>query len=186
MADTQHKDYHDETYDAIVCFETYGGADKTVSKQELNEYPLQCLYKLFSTGIVQGETLIDLTVTSTTSQILVAADYFKNVIMLESSDANVIETESWLRNEPGALDQTHVAKFVCELKGQSEGWQKQEEKARQAIKQVVKWDITKENPLDDVVLPKADCLISCWYLELVSKDPEMYVKLQKKSLPCSS
>uniref|UniRef100_A0A803K5C7 Uncharacterized protein n=1 Tax=Xenopus tropicalis TaxID=8364 RepID=A0A803K5C7_XENTR len=53
-------------------------------------------------------------------------------------------------------------------------------KTRRAIKQIVRWDITQENPLGDVVLPQADCVLSVGYLDLVSKDHEMYLKLLKQ------
>uniref|UniRef100_A0A1B8Y773 Uncharacterized protein n=1 Tax=Xenopus tropicalis TaxID=8364 RepID=A0A1B8Y773_XENTR len=154
MSCADHKDYHDEELDPCCLFDTYGGDDKTISKKELLEDPLRFLYKLFSSDI----------------------------IMLESSDCCIKAIESCLRNEPGAVEQSHVVEFVCSLKGQSTECKKQEEKTRRVIKQVVKWDITNENPLGKVVLPQADCIVITYYLELVSKDHNMYINLLKKLL----
>ncbi|KAG8447451.1 hypothetical protein GDO86_014802 [Hymenochirus boettgeri] len=178
MSNTEDKHYHDEEFDPCCLCETYAGYDRLYNEDAMEEI-MENVYKVLSSGCVKGDTIIDVSLGLYMFQLFIAADYFKNIILIESSDSCVDEIQKWINNEPGAVDKSHMAAFACALKGKSEGWQKQEEKARQAIKQVVKWDLTKENPLEDVVLPKADCLISCWYLELVSKDPEMYLSLQK-------
>eukprot|EP00079_Xenopus_tropicalis_P029660 XP_012825242.1 PREDICTED: nicotinamide N-methyltransferase-like [Xenopus tropicalis] len=182
MSGTEQKYYLDEDLDACLLFDTYFGADKTIAKKELLEDPMSFLYKLFSSGFVKGETLINLSVGSDVSKTFVAADFFKNIILLESSDSSIKAIESWIQNKPGAAEQSHAAEFACSLKGQSTGYKKQEEKARGAIKQVVKWDITKENPLGAVVLPQADCIVIVYHLEAICKDPDMYINLLKKLL----
>ncbi|OCT66974.1 hypothetical protein XELAEV_18038256mg [Xenopus laevis] len=111
---------------------------------------------------------------------LVAADYFDNIIMLHSCESDKQEAQKWLNKEPEAIDHSHLTTFVCGLKGEYTTCEEHEEKTRTANKQVVQWDITKENPLDDVVLPQADCVLSFAYLDLVSKDHEMYLKLLKQ------
>uniref|UniRef100_A0A803J686 Uncharacterized protein n=1 Tax=Xenopus tropicalis TaxID=8364 RepID=A0A803J686_XENTR len=165
MSSTEQKHYLDEHLDACLLFDTYFGADKTIAKKEMLEDPMSFLYKLFSSGSVKGETLINLSVGSDVSKTFVAADFFKNIILLESSDCCIRAIESWIRNEPGAAEQSHAAEFACSLTGQSNGCKKQEEKARGAIKQVLKWDITKENPLGAVVLPQADCMVIVYHLQ---------------------
>ncbi|XP_075459269.1 indolethylamine N-methyltransferase-like [Ascaphus truei] len=180
MASTPHKDYHDEEFDAKNLMETYVGADKTDSKEELLHYPLCELFKILSPGCVRGDTLIDLSIGTSISQLLIASDYFKEIIMLESSDVSIREIEKWLKKEPGAVDRSHAAMFVCELEGKSEGWEEKEEKVRRAITRVVKCDFTKANPLDPVVVPQADGLISVWYLEAASKDHDSYLSNLKK------
>ncbi|XP_031746603.1 nicotinamide N-methyltransferase isoform X1 [Xenopus tropicalis] len=182
MSCADHKDYHNEEFDPCCLFDTYVGDDKTISKKELLEGPLRFLYKLFSSGSVKGETLINISIGADVSKNFVAADFFKNIILLESSDCCMKAIESWIRNEPGAEDQSHAAEFVCSLIGQSTGYKEQEEKARRAIKQVVKWDITKENPLGAVVLPQADCIVIVYHLEAICKDNDMYINVLKKLL----
>ncbi|XP_041428830.1 nicotinamide N-methyltransferase [Xenopus laevis] len=138
------------------------------------------LFYLFDAGLVKGETVIELSVTSSFVHMLVAADYFDNIIMLHSCESDKQEAQKWLNKEPEAIDHSHLTTFVCGLKGEYTTCEEHEEKTRTANKQVVQWDITKENPLDDVVLPQADCVLSFAYLDLVSKDHEMYLKLLKQ------
>ncbi|KAE8582236.1 hypothetical protein XENTR_v10020020 [Xenopus tropicalis] len=182
MSCSRLKDYHDEELEPCLFFNMYVGVDKTVSKKEFLENALEFLYNLFSSGSVKGETLMNISVGGCLSENFITADFFNNIILLESSDACMKAIENWVRNEPGAVEQSHAAEFVCSLKGQSTEWKKQEEKTRKAIKKVVKWDITKENPLGEVVLPQADCIVILFYLELVSKDHNMYITLLKKLL----
>ncbi|MEE6484638.1 hypothetical protein FKM82_013955 [Ascaphus truei] len=182
MASTPHKHYHDEEFDAKNLMETYAGADKTDTKEELLHYPLRELFKILTPGCVRGDTLIDLSIGTSIFQLLTASDYFKEIIMLESSDVSIREIEKWLKKEPGAVDRSHAAMFVCELEGKSDGWEEKEEKLRRAIKRVVKCDFTKANPLDPVVVPQADVLISVWYLEAASKDHNSYLSNLKKNV----
>ncbi|OCT66972.1 nicotinamide N-methyltransferase [Xenopus laevis] len=179
MSCSEHKDYHDEEFDPCHLFDTYIGADKTISKEELVETPLKFFQNLLSSGSVKGEILIGLTIGSSVCHSFVATDFFKHIILLESSDCCIKALENWIRNEPGAVEQSHIVEFVCSLRQSTEA-RKHEQKTRSAIKQVVKWDITKENPLGAVVLPQADCLFTAYYLEVVSKDQDMYINLLKK------
>ncbi|KAG8447453.1 hypothetical protein GDO86_014804 [Hymenochirus boettgeri] len=133
-------------------------------------------YKVLSSGCVKGDTIIDVSLGLYMFQLFVAADYFKNIILIESSDSSVDEIQKWIKKEPGAVDKSHMAMYACALKGKSTGWKDQEDKLRNAIKQVVKWDISQENPLGSVVLPQADCLISVVYLDGVCKDHNMFLK----------
>ncbi|XP_075425397.1 nicotinamide N-methyltransferase-like [Ascaphus truei] len=183
MASRPDKRYHDEGFDPKKVMEIYFGAEKTDTKEELMHYPLRELFKILTPGSVRGDTLIDLSFGAVTTHLLIACDYFKEITMLESSDVSIREIEKWLKKEPGAVDSSHAAMFICELEGKSEGWEEKEEKVRRAIKHVVKCDFTKDNPLDPVVLPQADCLISMWYLGAASKDHDSYLSNLKK---CSS
>ncbi|KAE8582246.1 hypothetical protein XENTR_v10020030 [Xenopus tropicalis] len=120
MSCADHKDYHNEEFDPCCLFDTYIGADKTISKKEVLEDPLRFLYKLFSSGSVKGETLMNILFGASVCGNFVAVDFFKDIIVLESSDFCMKALESWLRNEPGAVEQSHAAEFVCSLKGQRE------------------------------------------------------------------
>ncbi|KAM3923658.1 nicotinamide N-methyltransferase-like [Leptodactylus fuscus] len=57
--------------------------------------------------------------------------------------------------------------------------QEKEERLRKTIKQVLKCDVLKANPLDPVTLPQADCVLSCLCLEAACKDYEAYVTAVK-------
>ncbi|KAM4696023.1 indolethylamine N-methyltransferase-like [Rhinophrynus dorsalis] len=132
------------------------------------------------TGTVKGDTLIDLTVTPLVFHLLVAADYFKEITMLESNDRCLRHIKMWLNNEEGAIDWSHAAMFACALNGESERWKEQEAKLRRCVKHVLKVDFTKPNPLDPVTFPQADCLTSLGYLEFLSKNHDNYRSNLKK------
>ncbi|KAG8447459.1 hypothetical protein GDO86_014810 [Hymenochirus boettgeri] len=141
---------------------------------------LYVFISIFVAGSFNGDVLIDISHSLSTYQLFVAVDYFKDIFIIESSDCTIEETQKWIEGDPSAINKSHVSKFACSLKGQSTGWQKQEEKLRRAIRQVIKWDISQENPLGSVVLPLADCLISVAYLDVVCKDHEMFLNLLKQ------
>ncbi|XP_060106511.1 nicotinamide N-methyltransferase-like [Heteronotia binoei] len=78
--------------------------------------------------------------------------------------------QRWLRKEPGAFDWSSIVKFVCELEGDREKWVEKEEKVRRTIKQVLKCDVTQDNPLAPLVVPPADCVLSLLCLEAACED----------------
>ncbi|KAM4696003.1 indolethylamine N-methyltransferase-like [Rhinophrynus dorsalis] len=131
-------------------------------------------------GAMKGDTLIDLTPTPLVYHLLVAADYFKEITILESNDTSLRGIKKWLNKEEGAIDWSHAAMFACALKGESERWKEQEAKLRRCVKRVLKVDFTKPNPLDPVTFPQADCLISLGYLEVVSKTHDKFLSNLKK------
>lgn len=51
-----------------------------------------------------------------------------------------------------------------------EKWAAKEEKMRKKVRQLLKRDMTKANPVDPVSLPLADCLLSTLHLEAACKD----------------
>ncbi|XP_075462681.1 indolethylamine N-methyltransferase-like [Ascaphus truei] len=115
-----------------------------------------------------------------TFHLLTACDFFKEINVIEFTDANIREFEMWWNMEPGAADWSHIAKIVCDLEGKSEGWDGKEDKARRAVKRVVKCDLTKDNPSEPVVLSQMDCLLCMYVLQVVSKDHQAYRNNLKK------
>ncbi|KYO39914.1 hypothetical protein Y1Q_0009062 [Alligator mississippiensis] len=63
---------------------------------------------------------------------------------------------------------------MCELEGDRNKWAEKERNLRGTIKCVLKCDVHKSNPLDPVVLPPADCLVSLLCLEAACKDHSSY------------
>ncbi|KAM8933993.1 indolethylamine N-methyltransferase-like [Pelodytes ibericus] len=180
MESEQHKHYHDEEYDPHLIIDTYVAANCTGTREELLEYPLEMLFQELSSGNVKGDSLIDITIGPAFSHLTLAADYFKEITILDSSDKNIDESKRWLNKEPGAVDWSHGAMHACKLKGDKERWQEQEEKVREVVKRVIKFDATKEYPLDTEDLPQADCLLSVWYLDAACRDQESYLSNIRK------
>ncbi|KAG8447458.1 hypothetical protein GDO86_014809 [Hymenochirus boettgeri] len=176
MADTEHKHYHDDEFDPCCHFETYFGNNNVFSEDMLEDF-MENVYNVLSTDSLKGDVLIDISCGLLTYQLFAAVDFFKDIFIIESSDCTIEETQKWIKGDPSAINKSHFAKFACSIKGQGTEWQEHEEKLRRAIRQVIKWDISQENPLGSVVLPPADCLISVGYLEIVCKDHEMFLNL---------
>ncbi|XP_075460174.1 indolethylamine N-methyltransferase-like isoform X2 [Ascaphus truei] len=126
------------------------------------------------TGGVEGDTLIDIGAGPTIYHLLSACEVFKNIITSDFLAQNQAEMQKWLKKDPDAFDWSPVAKFVCELEGDSENWKKREDKLRRTVKQVLKCDALKSNPFEPEVLPPADCVLSCLCLEAPCKDAESY------------
>ncbi|XP_006039211.1 nicotinamide N-methyltransferase-like [Alligator sinensis] len=141
---------------------------------EFLTFVLKHYCKTFTSGAVTGHTLIDIGSGPTIYQLLSACESFKEIIASDYMDQNCQELLKWLKNEPGAFDWTPVVQHVCELEGDRNKWAEKEGKLRGAIKRVLKCDVHKSNPLDPVVLPPADCLVSSLCLEAASKDQSSY------------
>ncbi|XP_063289566.1 nicotinamide N-methyltransferase-like [Pelobates fuscus] len=174
MEGMKHKDYHDEEFDHHLIIETYVGRDKTDTKEELLISTLQNIFQCLCSGIVKGETLIDLSIGATFCQLMVMSDFFKEITILDSSDRTLKEMEKWLNKEPGAVDWSHAAEISREIKNVSEHLEAEEEKVRRIVKRCLKWDPSNDNPLGSFVLPQADCAISIWYFDITCKDHESY------------
>ncbi|XP_076214569.1 nicotinamide N-methyltransferase [Aptenodytes patagonicus] len=135
---------------------------------------LRSLFKMFSLEGLRGDTLIDVGCGPTIYQLLSACEHFQEVIASDYADQNRRELEKWLKNEAGAFDWRPVVKYVCELEGDREKWAEKEEKLRKKVRQVLKCDVTKANPVDPVSLPPADCVLSTLCLEAACKDPATF------------
>ncbi|KAG8447456.1 hypothetical protein GDO86_014807, partial [Hymenochirus boettgeri] len=179
MATTKHKHYHDDEYDPCCDFETYFGSNK-IFKEDLSEDVMKMVYKIWSSGSVKGDTLIDASFGIITFHLFVAADYFKNITLIESSDSTIEATKKWLNKHGDSVEKSHIAAYACSLKKKCTGWKEQEESVRNAIKQILKLDFINENPLGSVVYSQADCLISIGYLEISCKDQISYLKMLKQ------
>ncbi|XP_075462669.1 nicotinamide N-methyltransferase-like [Ascaphus truei] len=180
MDSSHHKHYHDEEFDpkglvdAYCCSENFPLIDETVG------FPLKKMHEIFSSGRVRGDTMIDISAGPTVYQLLSASDIFKEIIVIKCTEPSIQEFKKWLKKDPGAADWSYASKALCELEGNREEWQVKEDKVRRAIKQVVKWDVSKDNPIDHVVLPQVDCVLSLWVLQAISKDKEAYRSNLKK------
>ncbi|XP_068120205.1 indolethylamine N-methyltransferase-like [Hyperolius riggenbachi] len=165
--DDYHKHFDPKAYLAI-----YYPVDGDTLPKHL-PFVLERLAKIF--GKVKGDTMIDIGTGPTIYQLLSACEAFKNVIVSDFTDKNREEFKTWLTNQPGAHDWSPVVKYVCQLEGNRISWKEKEDNLRKAIKRILKCDVLLSNPLDPVVLPQADCILSCLALESACKDQQAYV-----------
>ncbi|KAM4702983.1 indolethylamine N-methyltransferase-like [Rhinophrynus dorsalis] len=166
---------YQDSFDPQIYLDTYYGAVNGVFiKDGYLNFILRKLHKAFTTGGVKGNSLIDIGPGPAIYQELSACEAFKEITAADFTDRNREYLEKWRRREPGLFDWTPALKFVCDLEGKSGKLAEKEEKLRSTIKRVVKCDVTKSNPLDPLVLPKADCVLTVGCLECACKDEESY------------
>ncbi|MEE6484627.1 hypothetical protein FKM82_013947, partial [Ascaphus truei] len=130
--------------------------------------------EVFTSGKVKGKTLIDIGTGPTIYQLLSACEAFDEITVSDYADQNREEFEKWLKNDPGAFDWSSTVKHVCELEGTRDKWMEKEEKLRRTVKQYLKCDILRRNPVEPVVLPQADCIMSSLCLEVACKNNDDY------------
>ncbi|XP_053125718.1 nicotinamide N-methyltransferase-like isoform X2 [Hemicordylus capensis] len=157
-------DVYQAEFDPKAYLEYFRFGEGTLGDEDL-EFALRGFCETFASGQLKGDTLIDIGSGPTIHQLLSACESFENIIASDYADQNCQEMERWLKNEPGAFDWTPVVK---------DQWLEKEAKLRRAVKQVLKCDVHRSNPLDPVTLPRVDCLVSKECLEAACKDHHSY------------
>ncbi|XP_075460169.1 indolethylamine N-methyltransferase-like [Ascaphus truei] len=168
--DFDPKDYLDQYYGAVSGI---------FIKDGYLDFILKKLHRAFTKGGVKGDSMIDIGPGPAIYQELSACEAFKDITAADFTDRNREYLERWRSNEPGLFDWTPALKFVCDLEGRSGKLAEKQEKLRKTLKRVVKCDVTKSNPLDPLVLPKADCVLTVGCLECACKDLETYKNVIK-------
>ncbi|XP_010370664.1 nicotinamide N-methyltransferase [Rhinopithecus roxellana] len=144
------------------------------AESQILKHLLKNLFKIFCLDGVKGDLLIDIGSGPTIYQLLSACESFKEIIVTDYSDQNLQELKKWLKKEPEAFDWSPVVTYVCDLEGNRVKGPEKEEKLRQAVKQVLKCDVTQSQPLGAVPLPLADCLLSTLCLDAACPDLPTY------------
>ncbi|XP_073511542.1 indolethylamine N-methyltransferase-like, partial [Phyllobates terribilis] len=132
-----------------------------------------------SRGGIRGDTLLDFGTGPTIYQLLSACEVFDKIIVSDFLEQNRAEIQKWLKKDPDAFDWTHILKFVCELEGNREDYEKKADKLRSKVKEVLKCDALKRNPYDPVVVSPVDCLLTCLCLEVACKDIKSFCEVLK-------
>ncbi|XP_053545830.1 nicotinamide N-methyltransferase-like [Bombina bombina] len=173
------KQQYNEEFNPADYYNRYHAAGKGVLVAEWRGFALKKLHDTFTSGGVEGNTLIDIGAGSSIYHLLSACEVFKNIITSDYLPQNLTEIKKWLKNDPRAFDWSSAVKWVCEMEGNSDNCQKKEEKLRQTVKRVIKCDVFKKNPLEPHVVPPADCLLSCLCLEAACNDLETFYSALK-------
>ncbi|KAM4053435.1 nicotinamide N-methyltransferase-like [Anomaloglossus baeobatrachus] len=142
---------------------------------------LRCFYKVFSSGLISGKTLIDISLGPIIVHLLSVCEFVEEISILKCNDASITELELWRNKDPEAFDWTHTSKLFMELKeANRDGWQDAEEMLRRKMIHIVKCDFSKTNPTNPFALPRADCVTCIWALEVISRDHEEYRIILRK------
>ncbi|XP_078496385.1 indolethylamine N-methyltransferase-like [Lissotriton helveticus] len=167
------RDLYDQFFDARKMTDLAFASDSEFYQDSINEM-FSGYNKLLSSGDVKGDTLIAMCFGPFIYYALPASEHFSEIIFSCPNDKSIQELEKWLKNEPDALDWSHVAKFICELEGKSENWMEKLSMLRRKIKKCLKCDVSSGNPLCPIIQPQADCLLLAHCLELFVTDKKSF------------
>ncbi|XP_053545714.1 indolethylamine N-methyltransferase-like [Bombina bombina] len=120
---------------------------------------------------IKGQHLICMKIGSIVYPLIPLSEFFNDITMLEFNDICIKELEKWINTHDAAHDWSHMF---------NEEWKKREEKVKTLIKRILKYDLTKENPTDPVVLPKVDCIFIGCCLEIISKTHDDVLTMLKR------
>ncbi|XP_073513286.1 nicotinamide N-methyltransferase-like [Phyllobates terribilis] len=183
MDSKDYKLYHKCGFDSRQFLEHYvSNSPEMVFEEDFLKFPIENLRKTFTEGHINGDVLIDLSIGSLVHQLFAACDFFKHIILLKFRDRCIMELKRWVDSRTGAFSWGHVTKLHADIEEESDKLQEKEEKMRFALQHVVKCDLEKDNMMDPMVLPQADCIISAWLLDNISKDKDDYIKYLRKFL----
>ncbi|KAM3922494.1 nicotinamide N-methyltransferase-like [Leptodactylus fuscus] len=176
-----YKRYHIHGYDSRKLLEDYF-SDKAqmVFGEDALIFPIRNLTKTFAAGHIKGDILLDLSVGSLVHHLYSACEFFKDIIVLKVRDRCIMELKRWTDKRTGAFHWGHVAKLHADIEGKSHQLEDKEVKVRSSMQHVVKCDLEKENMTEPIVLPPADCIISAWLLEAISKDQDDFKRYLRK------
>ncbi|XP_073513321.1 nicotinamide N-methyltransferase-like [Phyllobates terribilis] len=177
MDSSTHKHYHEDGFDSRQCLEHYF-SDKSASVfgEDSLIFPIENLTKTFSEGHIKGDVLIDLSVGPLVHHLFAACDFFNHIIVLKVSDRCIMELKRWVDERTGAFEWGHAVKLHVDIEEKSYQLEDKEQKVRSALQHVLKCNLEKENIMDPMVLPPADCIISAWLLDVISKDGDDYMR----------
>ncbi|XP_063797917.1 indolethylamine N-methyltransferase-like [Pseudophryne corroboree] len=176
MDSSAHKFYPVHGVDSRELLETYfsNKPDMTFGDDSI-KFPMECLHRAFSEGYIKGDLLIDISFGSFIHHLYTASGYFKQIIVLKCSERCIMELNKWINTRTGAFDWSHVMEYIKCLEGNSDQCQDKHMTLKTAITNIMKYVIDNENLTDPEVLPPADCVISAWILDYISKDEDDYI-----------
>ncbi|XP_063799785.1 nicotinamide N-methyltransferase-like [Pseudophryne corroboree] len=181
MDSSAHKFYHVHGFDSRDHLETYfsNKPDMAFGDDSI-KFPMECLHRAFSEGHIKGDLLIDISTGSIIHHLYTASRYFKEILVLKCSEQCIMELNKWINTRTGAFDWSHIMPYIKCTEGNSDQCQDKDMTLKTAITKIMKCDIDNENLTDPEVLPPADCVISAWLLEFISKDEDDYINNFRK------
>ncbi|XP_056399655.1 indolethylamine N-methyltransferase-like [Hyla sarda] len=181
MDSGSYKLYHVHGYDSRQALEDYF-ADKPdmAFVEDSLIFPIENLTKTFTEGHFKGDVLIDLSSGPLVHHLFMACEIFRHIIVLRVRDRCILELKRWLDTRTGAFNWGHATKIHLEKEDKSDQLLNKEEKVRSVVQHVMKCDVEQENMTDPIVLPPADCIISAWLLDKISKDQDDYIRYLRK------
>ncbi|XP_056399324.1 nicotinamide N-methyltransferase-like [Hyla sarda] len=181
MDSSSYKRYNVHGFDSRQHLEQYlSDKPDMVFREDTLKFPIENLSKIYADGCIKGSILIDLSAGSFVHQLYSSCEYFKDIIILKGNERCMMELKRYLDSRTGAFDWGHAIKLHEEIGENSDQFLDREAKLRSTIPHVLKCDLDKENIMDPIVLPPADCIISAWLLDVICKDQDDYRRYLRK------
>ncbi|XP_078496165.1 indolethylamine N-methyltransferase-like [Lissotriton helveticus] len=158
------KELHEKHYTAKAVREMYLTQESSFFEGAISEM-FSHYIKSFSSGDVKGETLTALSFGPYLYYSLPVCEYFTEITFACADENSMQEMQKWMKNEPDALDWSHIMKLICDLRGRGEPWIAKQNKLKGKVKTVLKYDVLCSNPLSPIIHPQADCLLLAHCLE---------------------
>ncbi|XP_073441198.1 nicotinamide N-methyltransferase-like [Dendrobates tinctorius] len=181
MDSSNYTFYNIDGIDSRAGLEKYfSDKEDMVFREDSLIFPIENIIKTFTDGHVKGELLIDLSVGAVVHHLFTACEFFKHIIVLKMRDRCIMELKRWVDSRTGAFDWGHAAKHHADHKGISDLLQDKEGKVKLALQHIVKCDLEKENIMEPMVLPPADCIISALLLDFICRNQDDYLRYLRK------
>ncbi|KAM3936671.1 indolethylamine N-methyltransferase-like [Leptodactylus fuscus] len=173
-------DVYQDTFDPEEYLNTYYNPKSGICVVDGTlDLELKKLHETFTTRGVKGKTLIDIGHGPTIYQDLSACEFFDEIIGADYNDRSREYYERSLRNEPGTFNWDNVIQRVCDLEGKGMSVEEKKKKLENTVKKTLQCDVLKSNPLEPMVLPRVDCVMSLGCLECASSSLNTYRKCLK-------
>ncbi|XP_073513302.1 nicotinamide N-methyltransferase-like [Phyllobates terribilis] len=181
MDSSTYKRYHEDEFDSRQSLENYF-SDKPdmVFGEDSLIFPIENLTKTFTEDHIKGDILIDLSIGSLVHHLFAACDFFKHIIVLKMRDRCIMELKRWVDERTGAFDWNHATKLHVDMGENRDQLEDKEGKVRSALQHVVKCNLEKEDMMDPIVLPPADCVITGWLLDYICKNQDDFMRYLRK------
>ncbi|XP_077314083.1 indolethylamine N-methyltransferase-like [Lithobates pipiens] len=181
MDSTTHKLYHVHGMHSRSHLDLYfSNKEDMVFAEDSLKFPMAMIHYKLSTGQIEGTFLVDISISSFIHHLYSASKFFKKIVLLRFQEKCIMELNRWLHDRTGAYDWSHTSSAAAELEGTRDELQEKEMRLRSSIVQILKCDFEQENITSPVLLPLADCIISAWLLEMISKNEDEYMKNLEK------
>ncbi|XP_078540053.1 nicotinamide N-methyltransferase-like isoform X2 [Lissotriton helveticus] len=165
-----YKQLYENYYDHDLGLSTYFGSDSDFKQDAFTERGE--IFDRWFRSEVKGDILIKYGGALLLSSLLPACEYFNKIIIVDFVGASLKGINQWLDKEPGII-------VPCELEKDREIWTEKEEKMRKVIKEVVKAELPESYPVAPGLRVQADCILSEFCLEFLSRDENAYCKALK-------
>ncbi|XP_077314076.1 indolethylamine N-methyltransferase-like [Lithobates pipiens] len=183
MDSTTHTFYPVHGLDSRNHLDTYfSNKEGMVFAYDILKFPMANLHYQFSRGRVVGTFAIDISLGSFIHHLYSASNSFKEIVILRLKEQCIMELRRWVHDRTGAYDWSHTSSAAAELAGTRDQLQEQEIRLRSSVKHVLKFDFEQGNITSPVLLPLADCIVSVWLLEMISKNEDEYTRNLEKIL----